>query len=523
MSQRMGESDGIPRSPLMEKPSGEALDLHSGLSRLNNFSDADIPDTLGSSIVTDTWGSPYSQNSFDFGLSPPNKPSSTWGLSSPIMSPSGSVGSPMSAGSGEGIKSAGIPRSSSAKQNIAAFGAKLSTAASAAAHATKYKPKNSSDGDSSGLRKSKMFRQSKSDLKNLRMKTDMGIQAARQSINDRSPMTRSSRELERIAAITPTSVAAGEESDSRRHHHHHPHISFRKKDNPAAVLSSSASNSKLASEGSMYSFQSAPNASQWHATDMDEFRSPEECAAFLTKTWSQLCKRSQPIFKSEWPSIPVEDTNILVKMYFGAHYHSQGSPREIIDRLNDFLCSGLKGAGFGINLSGKYRENTQLLRQLAISWHKFITDVLPALEAVFLPLQLEFDGCGAVLQAPEEAQKYWKSLQPSPKSLAVGAMSPVKFSVRRIILVAYRDVVMMPLVGMLEPLLADTAIGLDSSFPESSEMAASLLQCVNVLSFVQTNDVNQKAIEELLLKLKPTWMARPRLAKDRSGLVLRRD
>lgn len=526
----MGETDGLRRSPLRDKPGEEGLDLPLGLSSIGNYDDLSPQGALGSSSIADTWGSPYSQGSFDFGLSPPKQPS-TWGLSSPVTPSAGSVGSPMSAGSADGVKSTGMPRSSSAKQNIAAFGAKLSTAASAAAQVTKYKPKSASfDGESSGgsLRKSKMFKQSKSDLKSLRMKTDLSIQAAKQSINDRSPMTRSSRELERIASIVPTSVANGEDSEAisnrRHHHHHHPHISFRKKDSPAAVLSSSASNSKLASEGSMYSFQPAPNATQWHGTDMDEFKSPEECTAFLMKTWSQLCKRSQPIFKSEWPSIPVEDTNILVKMYFGALYHSQGSPREIVDRLNEFLYSGLKNAGFGISTNSTDDGRIHVLSKLASSWHRFLTDVLPALEAVFLPLQLEFDGCGAILQTPEEAQKYWKPLQPSPvKSLGSQSSASAKPSIRKYGLIAYRDVVVVPLAGILQQLLGDGTVGLDSSLPNASEMAASLLQCINVLSFVQTNDANQQALEEILERLKPTWMARPRIAKDRSGLVLRRD
>lgn len=402
------------------------------------------------------------------------------------------------------------------KHNLAAFGAKLSsTAASVGAHAAKYTQRDTqrdtkefsreellSEGSSSpgvqsaaltgpGTLKSKMFKQSRQDLKSLKIKTDLGIQNARASLSERSPMGRggSTRELDRIAAIgLPASPAQlgdysvlNPSSLYTPHHTHYPHLSFRKRDSPAAVLSSSASNSTLASEGALYNFNASNTAPQSAGlTSIQSFKTLEEGLSFLHSSWTLLTLRIQPVFrKEEAVRIPVEDANILILMHFSAHHSLGGSGAEILKKLDELLAAGMQTSSV-VPLHPSAQD-------IAKSWHRFHNDTLIALEAIFLPLQLEFDGIGQVLTSPKEAHEYWHS---SHQLTAKPAhYKHTKLTIRKRILLAYRDVVILPtLLHLKKNLLEET------NRSSNTEM----LQCFMTLHLLQTSDTTQQHIDEML-------------------------
>lgn len=397
------------------------------------------------------------------------------------------------------------------KHNLAAFGAKLSsTAASVGAHAAKYANRDTkefireellSEGNSSpgvqsaslsgpGTLKSKMFKQSRQDLKSLRIKTDLGIQSARASLSERSPMGRggSTRELDRIAAIgLPASPAQlgdysvlNPASLYTPHHTHYPHLSFRKRDSPAAVLSSSASNSTLASEGALYNFNASNQAPQSAGlTSIHSFKTLEEGLSFLQSSWTLLTLRIQPVFrKDESVRIPVEDANILILMHFSAHHSLGGSGADVLKKLDELLTAGMQTSSV-VPLHPSAQD-------IAKSWQLFHNDTLVALEAIFLPLQLEFDGIGQVLTSPKEANAYWHSHQLSSKP---AHYKHTKLTIRKRILLAYRDVVIMPTLQHLKRKLQTE---------NSKQNCTEMLQCFMTLHLLQTSDATQQHIDDML-------------------------
>lgn len=454
------------------------------------------------------------------------------------------------------------PFKSKSKHNLAVFGAKLtSTAASVGVHGSKYKQKekdafkesnrespftdelevlthsndssagiagstspsmvaaasvsvgNNNGGGSGGMLKSKMFKPSKNDLKSLRIKTDLSIQSARSTLNDRSPMMRggSTKELDRIAAIgqagsvtQPTDSIIG----SSAHHHHHlhpPHISFRKRDSPAAVLSSSASNSTLASEGTVYSFnQSNNNGSPSALASMHSFKTVEEGTAFLTSSWTLLNLRIQSLFKRDEPlRIPVEDVNILVLMHFSAHYALSGTGLDILKRLDELLETGFK--------SSSIPPKHATLESLADSWQYFFRKTLIALEAIFLPLQLEFDGTGQVFTSSQAARDYWYPLAASRHSTSNRVAGPNKaprISIRRRVLTIYRDIAVVPLLSNLAKQIDEIE---SQSSTCSEEIIGQCLQCLTTLAQLQSEGEAQKLIESNLILIQEELMKKRKL------------
>lgn len=374
---------------------------------------------------------------------------------------------------------------------MAAIGAKLSsTAASAAHHATgKYKSskEGQSNGSSTNILRSKMFRQSRSDLKSLRLKTDLGIPTARSSA-ERSPMARTTKELDRIAALGQSPSLTGTPGGEPRKHYHHHHISFRKKDSPAAVLSSSSSNSKLASEGTVYSFHN-PSALLFES---QTFKTMEDCTYFLNSSWSLLCSRAHPAFHDgTLLRTPIEDVNMLVSLHFSAHLQADLSGFDMFDKLNELLVLGMR------TLPALGGEGRELLWRFADSWTQFFASTLPLLEAMFMPLQNELDGTGPVLKNAEAALKYWAPLRATGQTI----------SVRQSALIAYRDVIVLPALDAVEANLRASAEGSSS---RDTLLASRILQCTNTLALLRTEDTSQKRINALAESLRGNWISRPR-------------
>lgn len=408
------------------------------------------------------------------------------------------------------------------KHNLAAFGAKLSsTAASVGAHATKYKQRDNamhidhvsdmgglpSPGinsvqppSSSSMLKSKMFKQSRSDLMSLKIKTDLGLQSSRSSLSERSPMARggSAKELDRIAAIgLPQSPSQGADHPFNNssgsaahyyylHHSHHPHISFRKRDSPAAVLSSSSSNSILTNEGALYTFNSS-NAGSIGLTSIHSFKTLEEGISFLQNSWTLLTLRIQPVFKKEEDMrIPVEDVNILILMHFSAHHSLGGSSTDVLKKLEELLVAGMKTSSV-VPLHPSVKE-------VALSWKLFHKDMLITLEAIFLPLQLEFDGIGQVLTNYKDAQEYWYPSGSNSAFSRAMARKSQKLSVRRKILTTYRDIVIVPTLQQLKKKINDPK-DMDMKNPSYKNL---LIQCFMTLHLLRTNDAIQETIDDVL-------------------------
>lgn len=290
--------------------------------------------------------------------------------------------------------------------------------------------------------------------------------------------------------------------------------------------------------------------------------------------WDFLRAKILIIFEGEELRMPVEDLNKLVLVNI-QRCIAKRIPSIIIEDLRDLLQTGFSSLDYSLRLVPEHR----LVPRLVDMWLLVFGRILPYVQAVFLPLDLEFKGHGS-LMSPREAAEFWGA-NPDSADAAFGR----EFNVRRMVLLSYRDHVILPRHDTLKatfsrlslesinpsvslvdesPDLArpGTAASLDpgiSSFnsqgstlvgegnrsratsnlsapelppfaspprrppqPDSThvtETVGRMLQCVSVLASVQSSDESQIKMEGLAKELKLNWLGRGRTGRNRRGFV----
>jgi hypothetical protein len=92
-------------------------------------------------------------------------------------------------------------------------------------------------------------------------------------------------------------------------------------------------------------------------------------------------------------------------------------------------------------------------------WLFTFTSILPYMQAVFLPLDLEFSGHGA-LMSPEQARDFWGGIPSPSHNGSDNIPASQALEVRRIVLTAYRDTVILPRFDTLKTIFS--RLSLDS-------------------------------------------------------------
>lgn len=396
-------------------------------------------------------------------------------------------------------------------------GNKLSSvAASAAAFAARPKE--------SALSKAKLFaRQAKPHLSSSSQSSlgskkkgnvDLTIQTKqlpplRPTKSERSPLSRPSKELERIASIVSTNVLGSSSNgskDNEKSHKHHIHFRGRKDSHGGVVLSSSSSNSKLVSEqGSIYSFH--PSNPALSSLEMKTLGNKEDQGQISEDSWSLLCSKVSPLFSGEGLKVPVEDLNNLVSMHLTYMIQQDVSAREILGEFKDLLRMGIYN--LDPTLSTLTTPDSELMPKLVDIWQMFFTQVVSYLEAVFIPLQTEFDCCGQILSV-DEAKQFWKKSAEKESNL----------NIRKLILMGFRDYVIIPNIDRLGELISKAQLDFEAS--PVTEIMVRMLQCINILASIQSQDENQKKIDQLAKILRGNSLSRSRTGKDRRGFVIGR-
>lgn len=113
----------------------------------------------------------------------------------------------------------------------------------------------------------------------------------------------------------------------------------------------------------------------------------------------------------------------------------------IIDDLQDLLYTGFS------SLDHALRQNSEerLVPGLVDVWLAVFGTILPYLQAVLLPLDLEFQGTGSLMSS-RDAQNFWNALPAGQFHFPVEET----LDVRRITLVAFRDAIILPRYDTLQ-------------------------------------------------------------------------
>ena len=170
--------------------------------------------------------------------------------------------------------------------------------------------------------------------------------------------------------------------------------------------------------------------------------------------WPLLKARLLNLFSGESLLRPVEELNVLVSVHIRRCIQRK-TPTIIIEDLRELLQTGF--SSLAQTLRGS--PDDKLITKLVEMWISVYGAILPFLQAVFLPLDLEFKGRGVYMSA-REAEEFWGAMPEGWKSddrptSAGGTMKmPTlgeELDVRRITLITFRDTVILP---KHEPLMA---------------------------------------------------------------------
>ena len=294
--------------------------------------------------------------------------------------------------------------------------------------------------------------------------------------------------------------------------------------------------------------------------------------------WDVLKANLRVVFDGDELRIPVEDLNGLVIAHIQKCINTRSAPT-VIEDLRDLLQTGFTS----LNQSLYNIPDHRLVPHLVDMWLFVFAKLLPYMQAVFLPLDLEFKGHGSLMTA-QQAAEFWGA-NPDSTDSAFGN----EFDVRRIVLLSYRDNIILahyealkatfsrlsldsinvgvsPVVDSFDGIIGGrpgTAASLDpgiASFnsqgstllgdggrsratsnlsapelpsfgsslprrqgpPDSSQVTETvgrMLQCVSVLASVQSGDDSQSKMEDLAKALKLNWLGRGRTGRNRMGFV----
>lgn len=132
------------------------------------------------------------------------------------------------------------------------------------------------------------------------------------------------------------------------------------------------------------------------------------------------------------------------------------APNLIVEDLRDLLTTGFSS----LDQTIRRTSDDRLIPRLVELWLFTFTSILPYMQAVFLPLDLEFSGHGP-LMTPDQARDFWGALPLAsalnPRANSNGSISVPAvhvLEVRRIVLTAYRDTVILPRFESLQTIFS---------------------------------------------------------------------
>ncbi|KAK3670353.1 hypothetical protein LTR78_009807 [Recurvomyces mirabilis] len=163
--------------------------------------------------------------------------------------------------------------------------------------------------------------------------------------------------------------------------------------------------------------------------------------------WPLLKARLLNLFSGEELRTPVEDFNMLVNVHIRRCIQRK-SPVVLVEDVRELLQTGFT------SLSQTLRgvPDDRLVLKLVEMWIGVQGSILPFLQAVFLPLDLEFKGRGVIMSV-REAHEFWGAMPESLKSderpSSSGGMIRLpslgeELEIRRITLITFRDTVILP-------------------------------------------------------------------------------
>ncbi|KAI9848969.1 MAG: hypothetical protein M1837_005858 [Sclerophora amabilis] len=154
----------------------------------------------------------------------------------------------------------------------------------------------------------------------------------------------------------------------------------------------------------------------------------------LDDAWPFLKAKLLVVFEGSFLRFPIEDLNRLVIAHIQRCVQKR-APSIITEDLRDLLRTGFSSLSQTLHRV----PDEALVPQLVEMWLDIFGTILPYIQAVFLPLDLEFKGTG-IIMTHREAQDFWGALPEGELDSPMGD----SLDVRRIVLISFRDTVILP-------------------------------------------------------------------------------
>ena len=149
--------------------------------------------------------------------------------------------------------------------------------------------------------------------------------------------------------------------------------------------------------------------------------------------WELLKAKMLVVFEGEAVRATIEDLNRLVVVHLQRCIQRQ-SPTTIVEDVREYLLTGF----LSLEHTLKGVPDDRLVPYLVEMWLFVFGSVLPYIQAVFLPLDLEFRGSGPLMSFAEAAE-FWGF---DPNTEPDGGDNAL--DMRRIVLLAFRDAIILP-------------------------------------------------------------------------------
>lgn len=214
-----------------------------------------------------------------------------------------------------------------------------------------------------------------------------------------------------------------------------------------------------------------------------------------------------PLFEGDPLRNTVEDLNKLVSQHIRRCVERR-DPVLLLHDVRTLLEAGMSSIEPRL---GDFPDE-RLLTRLVEIWGLVFGYATPYLEAVFLPLQQEFKGSGGILSLRDSREFFGVDV-------AATAGSPLGLDFRRLVMIAMRDAIVLPVYERLKFLFSKLQLDFSGNQEEGMEVVARMLQCVSVLAAAGTGDDYQAMVDELGRRLKWNWLSRGRTGRNRHGFV----
>lgn len=150
--------------------------------------------------------------------------------------------------------------------------------------------------------------------------------------------------------------------------------------------------------------------------------------------WDFLKVKLLVLFEGEDVRIALEDLNKLVSIHIQRCVQKY-MPFSIVEDLRDLLQTGFSSLDHSLHPI----PDDRLVPHLAQMWLFVFGTILPFIQAVFFPLDLEFKGRGSIMTA-REAKEFWGAL---PNGESSNTSIGDELDVRTIVLVSFRDSIIL--------------------------------------------------------------------------------